>query len=45
MDPMDLDPANIMARALQVMEDGNLLYLIFSYLDPASVKNALLVSK
>ena len=40
-----LDPAKIIASRLQVMEDSNLLYLIFSHLDPASIKEATLVSR
>ena len=40
-----LDPANIIASRLQVMEDSDLLYLIFSHLDPNAVKEAALVSK
>ena len=43
MAPLDL--ANIIASRLRVLEDSNLLYLIFSHLDPASVKEAALVSR
>ena len=39
------DPANVIVSRLQVLEDSNLLYLIFSYLDPASVKETALVSR
>ena len=39
------DPANGIVSRLQVLEDSNLLYLIFSYLDPASVKETALVSR
>ena len=41
--PLALD--NIMARRLKVLEDSNLLDIIFSYLDPASVKEAAMVSR
>ena len=40
-----LDPANVIASGPRVLEDSNLLYLIFSYLDPASVKEAAQVSR
>ena len=40
-----LDPANVIASRVQVLEDGDLLYLIFSHLDPASVKEAVQVSR
>ena len=43
MAPLDLD--NIIASRQRVLEDSNLLYLIFSHLDPASVKEAALVSR
>ena len=43
MAPLDLD--NIIASRQRVLEDSNLLYLIFGYLDPASVKKAALVSR
>ena len=43
MAPLDL--ANIIVCRFRVLEDSNLLYLIFSYLDPASVKEAVLVSR
>ena len=36
---------NILARRLKVLEDSNLLDIIFSYLDPDSVKEAALVSR
>ena len=43
LSPMASD--NILARRLKVLEDSNLLDIIFSYLDPASVKEAALVSR
>ena len=39
-----LDPDNVIASRLKVLEDGDLLDLLFSYLDPASIKSAALVS-
>ena len=39
-----LDPDNVIVSRLRVLEDSNLLHLIFGYLDPASVKRAVLVS-
>ena len=43
MASLDLD--NIITSQQRVLEDSNLLYLIFSHLDPASVKEAALVSR
>ena len=40
-----LDPANIIASRVQVLEDADLLDLIFRHLDPASVKESALVSR
>ena len=40
-----LDPDKVIASRVRVLEDSNLLYIIFSYLDPASVKEAVLVSR
>ena len=40
-----LDPANIIASRVKVLEDGNVLHLIFRHLDPASVKEAAQVSR
>ena len=40
-----LDPANVIASRVRVLEDGDLLYLIFSHLDLSSVKEAALVSR
>ena len=40
---MDLD--NVIASRDKVLEDSSLLDVIFSHLDPASVKEAVLVSR
>ena len=40
-----LDPANVIASRVRVLEDSDLLYLIFSHLDPSSVKEAVQVSR
>ena len=45
LDMAPLDPANIIDSRRRVLEDSNMLYLIFGHLDPASVKDAALVSK
>ena len=38
------DPNLIIPSRLKVLEDGDLLDLLFRYLDPASIKSAALVS-